>query len=257
MITLTEIRDYLKLSDTDTVHDTFLTSLIDMVATDIETRCGRSLRFGQYITTIFNANSHNQIYLPVTPVHSVTAVRYFDGDQYTNLFDDDVSGHIRVMSDIGLVKFNDGTSIRNLDLEIVHESGYKFFNATGTVDVTHGTVDVVGTGTAFTTEIEVDDRVVIAGQTRTVTAIADNTHLTINESLSDTVSDGSITVNTFPSDLRDVALKITAYNYLQSPHAENFLHRSSGNFNLNSGTGDTYKDLNVSNTINKYKYLNV
>lgn len=256
-MTLAEIRKYLQLQDTDTVHDELLSSFIDATVTEIETRCNRSLCFGQYVTTIINNVSHNTITIPVTPVHSVSEIRYFDGEQYSDLFDDAVSNHIRIMSDIGMVKLNDGLSVRNLDLQVVHESGYKFKHCVGTISIDAGSLNVDGVGTLFTTELAVGDKIVVNGVTRVVATITDNTNMTINQSLESNVSGATYVVNNFPDDLRNVAVKIASYMFLESPHAENFLHRSSGNFNLNSGAGDVYKDLNVSNVIRKYTYLNV
>lgn len=53
--------------------------------------------------------------------------------------------------------------------------------STGTGTITNGgTKSVVGTGTLFTTELAVGDKMIVGGATVTVTSITDNTHLTVD-----------------------------------------------------------------------------
>ena len=51
---------------------------------------------------------------------------------------------------------------------------------TGTVAVTNLSVDVVGTGTLFTTELDVGDNIKIVAEVFTVATITDATHLTLS-----------------------------------------------------------------------------
>lgn len=67
------------------------------------------------------------------------------------------------------------------DTEGIH--GNLVTNLTGTVAKTAGSTALVGTGTAFTTELAVGRVISVPGtaaEVRVVTAIADNTHLTVN-----------------------------------------------------------------------------
>jgi PKD repeat protein len=50
---------------------------------------------------------------------------------------------------------------------------------TGTIAVTNGTANIVGSGTAFTTELEVLEQIVIEGVIYTVYSIIDDTHITL------------------------------------------------------------------------------
>ena len=59
---------------------------------------------------------------------------------------------------------------------------------TGSIDATASTA-VVGVGTLFTTELVVGDRITVTGETRTVTAITDNTNLTVDTAFTDTAND--------------------------------------------------------------------
>ncbi|MEO5635059.1 MAG: hypothetical protein ABIS26_02500, partial [Candidatus Paceibacterota bacterium] len=59
---------------------------------------------------------------------------------------------------------------------------------TGTIDPAASTA-VVGVGTLFTTELVVGDRITVTGETRTVTAITDNTNLTVDVAFSNNAND--------------------------------------------------------------------
>src|SRR3989344_2895046 len=61
---------------------------------------------------------------------------------------------------------------------------------TGSIDPAASTT-VTGVGTLFTTELIVGDRITVTGQTRTVTAIASNTSLTVNTAFSNNANDTS------------------------------------------------------------------
>lgn len=58
----------------------------------------------------------------------------------------------------------------------------------GSIDATASTA-VVGIGTAFTTELAVDDYILVSGETRKVTNIADDTNLTVDVAFTDTAND--------------------------------------------------------------------
>jgi hypothetical protein len=59
---------------------------------------------------------------------------------------------------------------------------------TGTIDPAASTT-VTGVGTAFTTELVVGDRITVTGETRTVTAIATTTSLTVDTAFTDNAND--------------------------------------------------------------------
>jgi hypothetical protein len=64
-------------------------------------------------------------------------------------------------------------------------------NLTGTVAKTNGSDQLVGTGTSFTTELSVGQLIEVPGtaaEKRVVTAIADNTHLTVNANFANTAA---------------------------------------------------------------------
>ena len=61
---------------------------------------------------------------------------------------------------------------------------------TGSIDPAASTA-VVGVGTLFTDELLVGDRITVSGETRTVTAIADDTNLTVSAAFTDNADDVS------------------------------------------------------------------
>ena len=61
---------------------------------------------------------------------------------------------------------------------------------TGTIDATASTA-VVGVGTFFTTELVVGQKILVSGETREVTAITDDTNLTVDTAFTDTANDTS------------------------------------------------------------------
>ena len=61
---------------------------------------------------------------------------------------------------------------------------------TGSIDATASTT-VTGVGTLFSTELVVGDRITVSGESRTVTAIASDTSLTVDTAFTDTANDAS------------------------------------------------------------------
>ena len=83
-----------------------------------------------------------------------------------------ISGHFRST-------FNDQT-VKNISRKVL----------TGSIDPTASTA-VVGSGTAFTTEVAIGDRITVSGETRTVVSITDATNLTVDTAFSDNANDTS------------------------------------------------------------------
>ncbi len=65
---------------------------------------------------------------------------------------------------------------------------------TGTIDPTASTT-LTGVGTAFNSELAVGDLVTVSGETRTITAIASDTSLTVSAAFTDTANDASPVAN--------------------------------------------------------------
>ena len=83
---------------------------------------------------------------------------------------------------------------------------------TGTIDATASTA-VVGVGTLFTTELAIGDRILVAGETRTVATITDNLNLTVNTAFTDTLNDTSPEKLTLV--LSNVYMRVSLMNNVQ------------------------------------------
>jgi len=68
--------------------------------------------------------------------------------------------------------------------------GKATFTLTGSIDPTASTT-TTGVGTAFLTEVMPGDKLVVSGETRTITAVASNTELTVYAAWTDNADDGS------------------------------------------------------------------
>ena len=86
-----------------------------------------------------------------------------------------------------------GTRTTPAKLSVKGES----FTATGTVSVTANSNAVTGTGTIFTQEVDVGDKIAVSGtppETRTVTVVSDETHLTVDSNFSNAHTNATMTV---------------------------------------------------------------
>ena len=79
------------------------------------------------------------------------------------------------------------------------------FTLTGSINVTGTNTTVPGSGTAFTTELSVGDEILVSSETRTVSAIASDTSLTVSVATTNTANDTSPDCN--PTALVDVIIQ--------------------------------------------------
>lgn len=89
---------------------------------------------------------------------------------------------------------------------------------TGTADI-NATVNVVGTGTAFLTEVASGDSITINGETRVVDVVTDNTNLTVTAAFTTTASGQTITkdgviITTAVGDMYTVTSDATFFTQL-------------------------------------------
>lgn len=89
-----------------------------------------------------------------------------------------------------------GTTTPNARMQILGsaaQAGTGTLTTTLTPTTNTTNTAVVGTGTAFLTELAVGDTITAAGQTRTVTAITDNTNLTVNNGFNPVLTGAAFT----------------------------------------------------------------
>ena len=108
----------------------------------------------------------------------------------TELTDDPADTDVMAIVDASDATATKKITFDNLETAVLRSTGRALVVLTGTIDPTASTA-VVGVGTLFTTEIEVGDRIVVSGETRGVTAIADDENLTVGVAFSDVANDTS------------------------------------------------------------------
>lgn len=99
------------------------------------------------------------------------------------------SGKARIGTGTLLLALGNGTSVR-CEIASVYDHISVAVPLTGSIDPTASTA-VIGVGTAFLTELALGNRILVSGETRTVVAIADNTHLTVDTAFSNNANDTS------------------------------------------------------------------
>lgn len=102
-------------------------------------------------------------------------------------------------------------------------------NATGTVAITNANGTVVGTGTAFTTELAVGDRITVAAQTKTILSITNDTLLTVSSAFSGILSGQTLAA---------VAPGAVGYKLYDRPYVGLFYDEAADRWCVASTAGD-------------------
>ncbi|MBI4457356.1 hypothetical protein HY633_00120, partial [Candidatus Uhrbacteria bacterium] len=98
---------------------------------------------------------------------------------------------LNIAATTGNVGIGTASPVARLDLSgNLRTTGKATAVLTGSIDPIAST-SVTGVGTLFTTELVVGDRITVSGETRTVTAIASNTSLTVDTAFSNNANDTS------------------------------------------------------------------
>ncbi len=256
MITLQELIDYLKIpADEQEAVSEFLKTGISFAKSFFSNECNRSFEYSDENSEVLDYDGCDKIYLRVNPITDVTAIKYYSNDTYSDLIETaDIETSIRLNESYFKFRSYQGAN----ELQITYKGGYKFQTLTGTISASIGTATVTGSGTAFTTELEAGDKIMVEGFTRTVLAIGSNTSLTVTENFPETVSAVTFILNTYPDDIRLAVMKLAAYHYQESSNGNNLLYLSSKNVSLGGGTGsDVYKKCDIKSTVEKYRFINI
>lgn len=126
MITLTELKQYLNL--TDASKDTFLQNCIDASVKEIEDFCNRKLSPGTY-TEYIDGNNKSVIHLRNKPITSITSIECFDEyETYQNLFtgSDSVFNAVEIIPQQNCIKLLKGYYFYKgcKNIKVTYAAGY-------------------------------------------------------------------------------------------------------------------------------------
>ncbi|GAB4146888.1 MAG: hypothetical protein OHK0017_07920 [Patescibacteria group bacterium] len=104
-------------------------------------------------------------------------------------------------------------SIHNHATSSTPNTNTRLFSIVGTVSIA-GSATVTGSGTSFLNELKVGDRITIGSETRRITAISNNTSLTVNEAFAATATGqvASYIPSEFDGGARVVSIKASNIN---------------------------------------------
>lgn len=126
MITLTELKQYLNI--TDSSKDTFLQSCIDSSVCEIEDFCNRKLSPDTYVEYL-DGNNKTEIYLRNKPINSISSIECFDEyDTFVDLFtgSDTASNSVQIITQHNLIKLLKGYFFYKgcKNIKITYTAGY-------------------------------------------------------------------------------------------------------------------------------------
>lgn len=222
MITPDELKYYLKdnpanrTADEQLARDIFIKSSIEIAKSVLVNLCERSFDYKTYTEFIRKNLFSRELYLKVYPILEITELKYYSSDGYEDLISSpDTIGDSTEITDRYLL-LRKNYSAKNKQLKITYKAGYKFVTLSGTVQIAAGTNEVGGTGTLFTTELAIGDRVILNGESLEVLTIDDVDVLTFTSNASQDYTGITAILNTYPEDLRQACLQIAAEHFLQS-----------------------------------------
>ena len=130
MITLAELKQYLKINDT--TQDSFLQTCVDTAINAVIQYCNRDFRLASY-TQYFQGNGKNRLFLKNYPINSVSEIKKLDTTTY-NYIDiitnagDTIGNSTQLHGDGSLVLLKDYTfesgSEKVENIKILYNGGY-------------------------------------------------------------------------------------------------------------------------------------
>ena len=263
MITLNDIKSYLKIDTASVTHDAFLLSLIGNAKGKIESYCNRSFEY-ETKTEYYDGDGWDTLYVKGYPINSISELKYYDstsGD-YTDLISEagDTIANSVVFSgnEIELRKsylFFESTEPKNI--KIIYTSGYKAETGTGNMSITAGTKAVTGSGTAFLTELTAGDTIQCDGQTFKVDTITSNTVMTVTKNAVVSITAKGFSIKNTPADLQQVMLEMVTMMFQDSAQGKGRLGIASENVGSQAAQSYSFKEMDWNVILDKYKDMNI
>jgi len=278
MITLSELKYYNKITTTE--KDLIFQSCIDEATSNIGSKCSRSFGNDNHVE-YFNfdnrgyysyccedyypfryGNSKQAVFLGNLPVQSITAIEKLDNNEYVTIFNgsDTISDSTILNASTGEVSLINGYSFPygSNSTRITYKAGYKFSQLSGTVSNDANSRAIVGVGTSFKMDFAVGDYILIGNERKAITAIADDTHLTVGFNFIEAHSNSVYYINNYPDDLRKFCKELATWIYYQSPQSDlKILGTTAINQGGQASTGKSFAEPNWTDIINFYRIWNV
>lgn len=261
MITVADIKQYLNI--TDNSQDAFLQSLINSTVSEIENYCDRNFAYAIYSEN-YDGNDSSTLELKSYPPLSVTEIWYYDEEteNYEDIIDGDgdtIANSTELVDDRLILRkdYTFTSSYNSKNIVIEYLAGYKCETGTGMVSITAGTKTLTGVGTYFESELAEGDTIQCEGQDFIVSSIASDTSLTITKNASISISSKSFNIRNAPNDLKQVCIEKTALKYFDSPQSKGRLGIASENIGAQASQSYTFKDVDHTAVLNKYKRFTV
>lgn len=277
MITLSEIKEYLKI--TDTTLDVQLKAFINMAKKRAETITNRKLEYQMFIET-YKGDNTSELTLLNSPVvlEDIILLQYYDYNtkEYIDLisYGEDTIYNVCEIVNNDTIRIKRDYTFSGL-IRVVYRAGYKatkiYKSITDIVQENDYAVVTIGNhsyeiGTVFYIE-GVKDFLNNPNGSQVIADVTDTQVLIAFDLGSGTYSSGGIAefdynlVNTTPEDIK-TALKYLVQKYFyDSPIGQNVRAGiQSKNIGGQSSSGETYKDIEESEVIRlltPYKYINV
>jgi len=238
MITLAQLKLYLNIPDSDTDNDSYLKGVISKAQSHLESYLNwESLQETEYTKKYNYLNIQrivdNIINLRCRGVTEITGWVYRDSDNNeSNLFsgDNTITNSTEIIGD-NSVKVFKKIYLGEMFHIITFNAGYTFETLTGTVSTTIGDATVTGVGTAFETELAVNDYVIVGNERKKVLSITDGTHFECTDTFYSANSGVSITLTTLPDIIREKMEEVGAVIFKNSYRGDGTLRESSKTMN--------------------------
>lgn len=259
MITLTDIKNYLNI--TVTTYDNILNDLIGGAVSKAEDYCDRNFQSQEY-TELLDGNGLDFIFVKNYPITDITSIEYWDDEtgDWTDIApeEDDINDIVETANNqIILRGYLFPLEDENKNLRIIYTAGYKCSTGTGTISIPVSSKNVTGVSTKFQTELEAGDTIICEGQTFKVATITSDTVATVTSNANATISGKSFTVSNVPRSLRQAIIEMTAIDFNNSTHGKARLGLASENIGSQAAQSYSFKDMNWSDILDKYKNINI
>lgn len=254
MIPLAELKSYANITGTD--KDAALQGFINSATSILNKNCNRVFLRNDYTEVIKSCNFTDKLYLSNAPINEVTSIKYWDGEEYTDLLSspDTIENSIENYQDYLLLR--KGYSFYGKDIQVEYNAGYTFQVGTGKVKQLNGETSVIGLGgTQFESEIEVGDYICFDGLKRLVSAVDDDTHLTVTEAVTEDHLSSAFTISNVPYDIEQACKELACKLFYDSG-----MQGANGTLLVSSKSGETsysYKEFNMDEFINANRFVNI